>query len=237
MTSEAANWDKLWSPGFSYGHLDGWAQEIFLSIGELLKDVEAPTILSAGCGRGLVDYWLMEALGHRVTLLDSSQQCVKNLKKSLRRIDKRKCEIVHGSILDIPFPDRSFDLVWNEGVLEHFNETDFFRSLQEMVRVSRRLILLDVPNANCRPYCLVKEWLEAHGKWSWGYEQPRTSLRQDLEALGVQVLTEKSIGGRRTILNYLAMIPSEQRQEILDRLKPEDYETFPHLLCIGAVNG
>ncbi|GAM11532.1 hypothetical protein OR1_03848 [Geobacter sp. OR-1] len=105
-----------------------------------------------------------------------------------------------------------------------------------MVRVSKRFVLVDVPNANCKPYMLVKEWLESYGQWSWGYEQPRVSLRQDLEALGVQVLAEKSIGGVRTILNYLAMIPAQARQGILDKLKAEDYETFPHLLSIGVVD-
>lgn len=128
-------------------------------------------------------------------------------------------------------------MVWNEGVLEHFNDEDCRRALSEMVRVSRRFVLIDVPNANCKPYVLVKEWLEEHGKWSWGYEKPRNSLRQDLEKLGVRVLSEQSIGGRQTILNYLDMVPIEHRHMILNRLKPEDFNTFPHLLTIGVVNG
>lgn len=134
------------------------------------------------------------------------------------------------------FRDGSFDLVWNEGVLEHFHESEYRQALREMVRVTRRYVLIDVPNANCRPYVLVKEWLEAHGEWSWGYEQPRGSLRQDLEDLGVQLLSEKSIGGHRTILNYLDMIHPEHRKCILGRLQPEDFETFPHLLTVGVLD-
>jgi ubiquinone/menaquinone biosynthesis C-methylase UbiE len=235
MTSGEANWDKLWRASFTYGPLDGWAREIFLTIGQLLKDIDAPSILSAGCGRALVDYWLLEALGLRVTLLDKSEQCIKNLKRALRSV-KGRCEIVHGSILDIPYPDRSFDLVWNEGVLEHFNEADYHQSLREMVRVTQRFVLIDVPNANCRPYVLVKEWLEAHDRWSWGYEQPRASLRQDLADIDVRVLSEQSIGGKKTIMNYLEMIPNEHRQDILTQLKPEDFNTFPYLLTVGALD-
>ncbi|GAM11531.1 hypothetical protein OR1_03847 [Geobacter sp. OR-1] len=89
MTSGNANWDKLWSQGFTYGPLDGWAREIFLAIGDLLKSYESPSILSAGCGRGVVDYWIMEAFGWNVTLLDNSETCIKNLKKSLRKVDKK----------------------------------------------------------------------------------------------------------------------------------------------------
>lgn len=236
MTSGDANWDKLWRQGFTYGPLDGWAREIFLTIGELLEDCDSPSILSAGCGRGLIDYWILEALGCRVTLLDNSMQCIKNLKKLLRKVEGGRYEIVYGSIQDIHFPNRSFDLVWNEGALEHFHEADYRRAFREMVRVARRYVLTDVPNANCRPYILVKEWVDAHGKWSWGYEQPRGSLRQDLEDCGVQLLSEKSIGGHRTIMNYLDMVPFEHRQGILNRLEPEDFETFPHLLTIGVLD-
>lgn len=224
----------MWRKGFSYGALDGWASEIFLALGELLKETESPTILSAGCGRGLVDYWLMQVFGWKITLLDNSPQCIKNLKRSLGKVERSRYELVTGSILAMPFAERSFDLVWNEGVVEHFSEADYRRALAEMVRVSRRFVLVDVPNAGCRPYLLVKQWLEEQGRWSWGYEQPRLSLRGDLEELGLDVLVEKSVGGRRTITNYLEMVPAEHRDGILRQLVPADFETFPHLLAIGV---
>lgn len=235
--SGQANWNKLWSAGFVYGPLDGWAKEIFLAVGDLLNDCDDPAILSAGCGRGLIDYWLLQVFGWRVTLFDNSEQCIKNLRRSFRKVDGGRYEIIHGSILDIPFPDGSFDLVWNEGVLEHFQEAEYHKALGEMARVSKRFVLVDVPNANCRPYLLVKEWLEANGKWDWGHEQPRSSLRRDLEDLGITVLSERSIGGRRTINNYLHMVPLEHRKGILDRLRPEEFESFPHLLTIGTKHG
>jgi len=175
----------------------------------------------------------MQTFGWRVELLDYSRQCIANLKKSLKRVDPSRYTLTHGSIFEIPRPDRSFDLVWNEGVLEHFSKEEFEKSLGEMVRTSRRFVLVDVPNANCKPYVLVKAWLESHGMWKWGFEDPKRSLRADLERLGLTVRYERSIGGRRTTDNYLAMVPDAARGEILAQLTPQDYEVYPHLLVVG----
>jgi len=217
--------------------LDSWAKDIFITIAGLLKDVESPRILSAGCGRGLIDYWLVKALGYHVTLLDLSRKCIANLERAFGEFDKSKYALRHGSVLDMPYPDGAFDLVWNEGVLEHFSEQEYHSALAEMKRVSRKFVLIDVPNAACRPYMLSKQWLEEHGMWAWGYENPRASLKKDLEMAGMRVLSERPIGNETTIRNYINMVPAEHRSAILDQITKTDCEVFPHLLAVGEVNG
>jgi hypothetical protein len=45
-----------------------------------------------------------------------------------------------GSIVDIPFPDNSFDLVFTRGVLIHIPESDLDKAMSELMRISKKWI-------------------------------------------------------------------------------------------------
>lgn len=233
MIYKDANWDKIWAKKFAYGHLRDWAADVFLNVYYLLKDIENPQILSAGCGRGLIDYWLIKVFGYKIVLLDNSVKCVKNVRKAFRGVSKEEFELCHASILNIPYPDNRFDLVWNSGVLEHFYKEDYRRAIMEMVRVSKSYILIVVPSAKSKPYIAAKKWLEENDLWVWGYEDPKVSLKEDLEACSVEILKEILIGSIRTNRNYIDMIPPDKREHILKDLTLNDFNTFPHLMVIG----
>jgi len=235
VCAEEADWDNLWKEDFTYGPVHGWEKEIFTTIAELLRDIESPKILSAGCGRGLIDYWLVSVFGYHVTLLDLSQQCIANLQCSFGQLDKSKYSLCHGSVFNVPYANGTFDLVWNEGVLEHFSDSEYRKALIEMARVSKKFVLVDVPNGRCKPYMLSKQWLEENGMWNWGYENPKTSMRGDFETAGIKVLIERPIGNKKTISNYIDMVPAEHRSAVVDQLSQEDYEVYPHLLTIGEL--
>jgi len=49
--------------------------------------------------------------------------------------------VIEGSALDIPFPDRHFDLVFTSGLLIHISPADLPRVLHEIHRVARTWIL------------------------------------------------------------------------------------------------
>jgi len=51
-------------------------------------------------------------------------------------------EIIHGSIIDIPFKDNFFDLVFTCGVLIHIPPDGLDKALEEMYRVSNKYILI-----------------------------------------------------------------------------------------------
>lgn len=234
MEYKNANWNKIWSRNnFKPKALNDWAAEIFINIFMLLKDVENPYILSAGCGRGLIDYWLINVFGYKIILLDNSLECIKKLKKTFKKIDKNKFNLCQASILNIPYPDNSFDLVWNEGTLEHFQKHEYNKALQEICRVSKKYILIDIPYAKSKPYIIVKKYLENHNLWFWGYEMPRTSLKDDLEINGIKIIKEIPIGSIQTNMNYINMIPSHERGKILSLLTQDDFEVPPHLMVIG----
>jgi len=101
----------------------------------------AQTILDLGCGAGL----LVRELGgtKSVTGLDWSREALKRIAGMA----------VEGMVHETPFRDRSFDLVVCSEVLEHLPVGDFESTIREMVRLSKRWLLVTVP---------YKEVLEAY---------------------------------------------------------------------------
>jgi len=87
------------------------------------------------------------------------------------------------------FPDRHFDLVFSQGVLEHF--ADPLPALREQRRVLRPsgLLLVDVPQ-KYNLYTLYKRPRVRRGTWRYGWEteySPR-ELRRLGQALGLELV-------------------------------------------------
>ena len=61
----------------------------------------------------------------------------------------RRRRFVAGSVVDLPFPDRSFDVVGCFEVLEHLPGDLPRRALSELARVARQAVVLSVPHEPC----------------------------------------------------------------------------------------
>lgn len=78
--------------------------------------------------------------------------------------------LILGDMFHLPFRDNSFDIVWNEGVIEHFIEPKNLQACKEMKRVSRKYVIVAVPNKN--PIWLIRKVvLRIINKWPYGYEE------------------------------------------------------------------
>lgn len=86
-------------------------------------------LLHAGCGSGQVDAGLHDRF--RITALDISTGAL----QLYARNNPGVREISHGSIFRLPFPDGSFDGIYNLGVMEHFTVDEITRILAEFHRV------------------------------------------------------------------------------------------------------
>jgi glycosyltransferase involved in cell wall biosynthesis len=97
-------------------------------------------VLDVGGAHGqLVDP--LRDLGWSVTVTGSSIECGSNLRELH---GKRTCEFVRADILDLPFPDRSFDLVTSVRLVSHVE--DWERLLAELCRVASKWVLIDYPS-------------------------------------------------------------------------------------------
>ena len=107
-------------------------RKMFKSI-NLQKDAK---ILDAGCGTGkLAAFWLNE--GYDVIGVDISDSALDITKR--KGVKVIKADILHG----LPFKNNTFDLVYSDGLIEHFIHPELV--LAELFRISSDYILTFVP--------------------------------------------------------------------------------------------
>ena len=100
------------------------------------------TFLDAGCGEGFVARQLIDA----VPGVDLTGCDVSDVALEIATDANPEGRFVVGSLTDLPFPDRSFDVVGCFEVLEHLPGDLPRRALSELARVARRAAVLSVPH-------------------------------------------------------------------------------------------
>lgn len=163
---ENSEWEGFWTeekPSFSK-KLVNFARKFYFSkmIVRQLGSHKGKTVLEAGSGscESLIP---LSRKAEKVVGLDNSKNAIKLGYKNFRnsKIKEEKYRLVLGDIFHMPFPDNSFDLVFNAGVIEHF---DSIKPIEEMIRVTKnneKTIIL-VP-AKYSPYTLVFKILKILG--------------------------------------------------------------------------
>ncbi len=188
LSSEPTLWDEV---------LGTWDLEkipfpskLALEIGKVFEGVlpKGASLLEAGSGSGELSAYLA-SIGYTVALLDFSDVAL-SLSKGLFRKHELPGSFQKGDLFNLPFADGSFDCVWNSGVLEHYRDQEIVEALREMARVSKGLVITFVPNAGAIFYRLGKWDMERRGKWPFGEEYPKTSMKKLFAEAGLRCVRE-----------------------------------------------
>jgi SAM-dependent methyltransferase len=100
------------------------------------------SFLDAGCGEGFVARCILDAAsGIDLTGCDVSEAALKVAANA-----NPEARFVAGSVIGLPFPDRSFDVVGCFEVLEHLPGGMPRQALSELARVARRAVVMSVPH-------------------------------------------------------------------------------------------
>jgi ubiquinone/menaquinone biosynthesis C-methylase UbiE len=91
--------------------------------------------LDAGCGGGRGTIFLGRHGAASVTSFDYSDTNVATTRANADRFGIDNVEVQQGTLVDLPFDDESFDVVWCNGVLQHADDPD--ACLREVTRVLR----------------------------------------------------------------------------------------------------
>jgi SAM-dependent methyltransferase len=120
-----------------------------------LKSTGAKNVLDVGCGEGIV-YRAMRERGYsgKWAGFDFSAEAVE-----FAKVASPEAEWRTASAYEIPFPDKSFELIFSSQVFEHLPNPA--GPLKECARVAQQFLLLSVP---LEPYFRTITWLSVHLK-------------------------------------------------------------------------
>lgn len=105
----------------------------FHYLGATPERFEEAVVLDAGCGTGEKSLY-MAGLGTRQVIgIDLSSASIRHAQQNAASFGIRNVEFINGSVLELPFADRLFDIVHSSGVLHH--TPDPYGGFREVVRV------------------------------------------------------------------------------------------------------
>ncbi len=165
-TSGRKHWDDFWKRDRDLDEIydnDGRIPE------EILKrmDIRNSVVLEVGAATAR-DSVILAENGAVAIALDYSHEALRLAREAAQRAGVQLF-LVCGDALALPFLDGSIDLVFHQGVLEHFR--DQLPLLRENVRVVKEYgsVLVDVPQT-VHIYTLIKKFLIAMNVWFAGWE-------------------------------------------------------------------
>lgn len=137
---------------------------------EIMGDPKGRSFCEVGCGSGATSAMFAQ-LGARAVLLDISP---KSLEFARNYFAERnlQADFHLQNALHMTIPDNSFDVVWNAGVIEHFQDDGKVMLIREMWRILAPggLLLIQLPYAWDIPFRVGKLILRCRGTWAYGFE-------------------------------------------------------------------
>ena len=182
--STLAHWESYWK---GHANLD----ETYSTGGRLVREILADgpvagrRVLEVGAGSGR-DLLGLAAAGAIGVVLDYSPASLA-LVRDQALAQGLPVHLVRADALHMPFRDDAFEVVFHQGLLEHFR--DPVPLLRENARITRRggRVVVDVPQT-FHPYTLMKQMLIAVDRWFAGWETQFTpgQLEALVRASGLQ---------------------------------------------------
>jgi ubiquinone/menaquinone biosynthesis C-methylase UbiE len=183
--STEAHWSRFWRERAAI-------EDVYPTEGRVVEEILAALpvrgkrVLEVGAGSGRDSVSLAEA-GATAVLLDYSTPSLEVARGVAERAGAR-VHLVRADALRMPFRDGTFDVVFHQGLLEHFR--DPMPLLRENVRTLGvgGVLLVDVPQ-RFHLYTVLKHALIAMGKWFAGWETEFTigELERLMRTAGVNV--------------------------------------------------
>ena len=186
--STRAHWEKFWKEKEEIQEVYSNDDRIYINLIKV-TELKNKKILEVGAGSGRDSFQLARAKAS-VYVLDYSPQAL-NILKKLNRQNEESVYLIQGDAFTIPIPDETFDIVFHQGLMEHFK--DPMPLIQEHFRILKKdgLLLIDVPQ-RYHIYTLIKHILIFFNKWfaGWETEFSINQLKQIIERAGFEVRHE-----------------------------------------------
>jgi SAM-dependent methyltransferase len=199
MEATAAHWNEVWANTQVAAPHD--------TVLATIEQLRPASILEIGAGSGRDLEELIER-GYNVRYSDFSATAVQKFRSRHPSVQSDEADA-----RTLPYEDGEFDLVYSLGLLEHFDAENRARIIREKFRVSRRFVLIDVPQ-RLAPAFVIKKAMMATGRWSYGDETEFSYGELVREVL-------RAVETARPVASYgreLVPLPRNRKQVIYGRM-------------------
>jgi ubiquinone/menaquinone biosynthesis C-methylase UbiE len=172
--SEKKHWNEFWASSSDLEQLYANDDRIIENLRAAL-DISGNRILEVGAGTGR-DSDALSAHGAEVWTLDYSEESLRLMAENI----EQPVRIVCGDAFSLPFEAGTFDVVFHQGLLEHFKNPQDILTDNHRILKPGGLVLADVPQ-RFHYYTLAKHVLMFFDKWFAGWETEFSP--RDLEAM------------------------------------------------------
>jgi len=183
-------WDKIYS---EFEKNDPAGIEFYSRLEKnILKYLKkGDSIIEVGCGSGFMVSRFQK--NHHSVGLDLNKRPLEVAKNKFK-VKK----LIRANMLKMPIKDNSFNVVWNEGVIEHFKKDKALDAVKEMKRISKKYVIIAVPNKS-PIYIIRKIILQLIGKWAYGKQRfySKRELKKIMNLANLDIIK----------INYIKLAP------------------------------
>lgn len=160
------HWEKFWEEKQEIDQVYSNDERIYFNL-KKVSTFSGKKILEVGAGSGRDSFQLAHDEAN-VFVLDYSPKAL-GIIKNLNNQNQVQVNCIQADAFNMPLPDESFDIVFHQGLLEHFK--DPLPILKENYRILKQggFILVDVPQ-RFHIYTMIKHVLILFNKWFAGWE-------------------------------------------------------------------
>jgi ubiquinone/menaquinone biosynthesis C-methylase UbiE len=195
-------WAKHYNPAILHNLLQSIRERnlSYQTIEMLKLTHEGDKVLEIGCGTGQTSLYL-SLNNRRTTALDFAKPSLQLVDLASQQLNCSVRTVFADASQKLPFVDEEFDIVFQAGLLEHFEKNERVNLLKLWGKVGKKMISI-IPNAASIAYRTGKAEMEKNGTWEYGKELPQYSLFQEFFLAGFRVTNEYTIGENHA-LNFL----------------------------------
>ncbi len=171
-----------------------------LLVGEQVK------IMEIGCEAACTSF-LIKNKGVEKTLLDYNKQIIALLEETYKTIGL-SAVFSTADMYNMPFEDNSFDLVFNAGVVEHYEYEERVKLFKEYSRVVKPggYMVIAIPNHHSFPYRLAYIIYNLTGKWMFPKELKIYDFKKEAATVKGLNQVSRTVLSKASVMNWLNII-------------------------------
>lgn len=130
---------------------------------EILKR-KPSSVLEVGVGTGCMSSFL-GLLGYKIIGIDLDPKIIEKAIAANNHFHG-KAQFKVMDAFHLTLPNNSVDVVFSQGLMEHFDEDKLAELIKEQWRVAKKAIIISVPNTNCGLHEFGNETLYSLNQWT-----------------------------------------------------------------------